>query len=376
MDSFFVSRWVFFLQSPHVHRALSGGRMKVPSAILAVEIPEDGGETPWVRPAFPAGSGPLLGPSGEEVRRNYTPQAATSGPRREQGSALDVALEAAGGQPRCSRGYQGDGRATGKKPQEGRLGRSLGRAPALIGRQVTLLPHPSPRLPIGAGPVVHMRRIRRYHPSRPSITAHVLKRAVLPAAQKTEKSVRSSHPSEPVEPLRAASGEGSNDAQMEGGAHPSCSVKEEPAGYGQETAPSSPLNPATSHERCLERQEPTSAPFHPSRIQPPGKDPVRRRPAACEPGRGLSLDSTSARTSVLESTGSRAVRNRFLSFISHPVDGTGLEEPEQKPGEDVLKHKRRNSLSDIKTYYGAVLIRGVENKKKQKDQLHEIRQYL
>uniref|UniRef100_A0A8D1YFU7 Zinc finger protein 446 n=1 Tax=Sus scrofa TaxID=9823 RepID=A0A8D1YFU7_PIG len=99
------------------------------------------------------------------------------------------------------------------------------------------------------------------------ITAHVLKRAVLPAAQKTEKSVRSSHPSEPVEPLRAASGEGSNDAQMEGGAHPSCSVKEEPAGYGQETAPSSPLNPATSHERCLERQEPTSAPFHPSRIQ-------------------------------------------------------------------------------------------------------------
>ena len=70
------------------------------------------------------------------------------------------------------------------------------------------------------------------------------------------------------------------------------------------------------------------------------------------------------------------MRNRFLSFISHPVDGTGLEEPEQKPGEDVLKHKRRNSLSDIKTYYGAVLIRGVENKKKQKDQLHEIRQYL
>uniref|UniRef100_A0A8W4FIM3 Zinc finger protein 446 n=1 Tax=Sus scrofa TaxID=9823 RepID=A0A8W4FIM3_PIG len=70
------------------------------------------------------------------------------------------------------------------------------------------------------------------------ITAHVLKRAVLPAAQKTEKSVRSSHPSEPVEPLRAASGEGSNDAQMEGGAHPSCSVKEEPAGYGQETGES------------------------------------------------------------------------------------------------------------------------------------------
>ncbi|XP_047646872.1 zinc finger protein 446 isoform X4 [Phacochoerus africanus] len=99
------------------------------------------------------------------------------------------------------------------------------------------------------------------------ITAHVLKRAVLPAAQKTEESVRSSHPSEPVEPLRAASGEGSKDGQMEGGAHLSCSVKEEPAGYGQETAPSSPLNPATSHEGCLERQEPTSASFHPSRIQ-------------------------------------------------------------------------------------------------------------
>ena len=72
----------------------------------------------------------------------------------------------------------------------------------------------------------------------PQITAHVLKRAVLPAAQKTEKSVRSSHPSEPVEPLRAASGEGSNDAQLEGGAHPSCSVKEAPAGYGQETGES------------------------------------------------------------------------------------------------------------------------------------------
>uniref|UniRef100_A0A8C3X0S1 Zinc finger protein 446 n=1 Tax=Catagonus wagneri TaxID=51154 RepID=A0A8C3X0S1_9CETA len=93
------------------------------------------------------------------------------------------------------------------------------------------------------------------------ITAHVLKRAVLPAAQKTEESVRSSHPSEPVEPVSVASGEGSEGAQTEGNAQLSCSVKEEPTGYGQET------DPATSHEGCLEQQEPNSAPFHPSRIQ-------------------------------------------------------------------------------------------------------------
>uniref|UniRef100_A0A8C3WXP8 Zinc finger protein 446 n=1 Tax=Catagonus wagneri TaxID=51154 RepID=A0A8C3WXP8_9CETA len=60
------------------------------------------------------------------------------------------------------------------------------------------------------------------------ITAHVLKRAVLPAAQKTEESVRSSHPSEPVEPVSVASGEGSEGAQTEGNAQLSCSVKEEP----------------------------------------------------------------------------------------------------------------------------------------------------
>uniref|UniRef100_A0A8C0E2A9 Zinc finger protein 446 n=1 Tax=Balaenoptera musculus TaxID=9771 RepID=A0A8C0E2A9_BALMU len=70
------------------------------------------------------------------------------------------------------------------------------------------------------------------------ITAHVLKQAVLPATQKAEESVGSSHPSGTVEPLRAASGEGSKDAQMEGNAQLSCSVKEEPDGYGQETGES------------------------------------------------------------------------------------------------------------------------------------------
>ncbi|XP_061028740.1 zinc finger protein 446 isoform X1 [Eubalaena glacialis] len=99
------------------------------------------------------------------------------------------------------------------------------------------------------------------------ITAHVLKQAVLPATQKAEESVGSSHPSGTVEPLRAASGEGSKDAQMEGNAQLSCSVKEEPDGYGQETAPSSPPHPGRSHEGPAEQQEPTSVPFQPPRIQ-------------------------------------------------------------------------------------------------------------
>ncbi|KAM9047342.1 zinc finger protein 446 isoform 3-T3 [Megaptera novaeangliae] len=99
------------------------------------------------------------------------------------------------------------------------------------------------------------------------ITAHVLKQAVLPATQKAEESVGSSHPSGTVEPLRAASGEGSKDAQMEGNAQLSCSVKEEPDGYGQETAPSSPPHPGRSHEGPAEQQEPTSVPFQPPGIQ-------------------------------------------------------------------------------------------------------------
>ncbi|XP_032470845.1 zinc finger protein 446 isoform X2 [Phocoena sinus] len=99
------------------------------------------------------------------------------------------------------------------------------------------------------------------------ITAHVLKQAVLPATQNTEESVGSSHPSGTVEPLKAASWEGSKDAQLEGNAQLSCSVKEEPDGYGQETAPSSPPHPARSREGPAEQQELTSVPFQPPRIQ-------------------------------------------------------------------------------------------------------------
>ncbi|XP_057575478.1 zinc finger protein 446 isoform X1 [Hippopotamus amphibius kiboko] len=99
------------------------------------------------------------------------------------------------------------------------------------------------------------------------ITTHVLKRALLPATQKTEESLGRSHPSGPVEPLRAASGEGSKDVQMEGNAQLSCSVKEEPDGYGQEMAPSSPPHPAQSRDRRPEQQDPTSVPFRPPRIQ-------------------------------------------------------------------------------------------------------------
>uniref|UniRef100_A0A8C3YMD0 Zinc finger protein 446 n=1 Tax=Catagonus wagneri TaxID=51154 RepID=A0A8C3YMD0_9CETA len=87
------------------------------------------------------------------------------------------------------------------------------------------------------------------------ITAHVLKRAVLPAAQKTEESVRSSHPSEPVEPVSVASGEGSEGAQTEGNAQLSCSVKEEPTGYGQETdRPSVASSPWWQVQACGGRE--------------------------------------------------------------------------------------------------------------------------
>uniref|UniRef100_A0A4W2EG35 Uncharacterized protein n=2 Tax=Bos TaxID=9903 RepID=A0A4W2EG35_BOBOX len=99
------------------------------------------------------------------------------------------------------------------------------------------------------------------------ITAHVLQQAVLPATQKTEELVGGVHPSGTVEPLRAASGEGPKDAQMEGNAQLSCSVKEEPDGYMQEIASSSPPPPAQSHKEHVEQQEPTSAPFQPPRLQ-------------------------------------------------------------------------------------------------------------
>uniref|UniRef100_A0A8C6FES4 Zinc finger protein 446 n=1 Tax=Moschus moschiferus TaxID=68415 RepID=A0A8C6FES4_MOSMO len=93
------------------------------------------------------------------------------------------------------------------------------------------------------------------------ITAHVLKQAVLPATQKTEELVGAVHPSGTVEPLRAASGEGPKDAQMESNAQLSCSVKEEPDGYVQETGE------VWSQKEHVEQQEPTSAPFQPPRLQ-------------------------------------------------------------------------------------------------------------
>ncbi|XP_055267203.1 zinc finger protein 446 isoform X4 [Moschus berezovskii] len=111
------------------------------------------------------------------------------------------------------------------------------------------------------------------------ITAHVLKQSVLPATQKTEELVGAVHPSGTVEPLRAASGEGPKDAQMESNAQLSCSVKEEPDGYVQETgaapdpclpgflASSSPPPPVQSQKEHVEQQEPTSAPFQPPRLQ-------------------------------------------------------------------------------------------------------------
>ncbi|XP_045629030.1 zinc finger protein 446 isoform X1 [Ursus americanus] len=99
------------------------------------------------------------------------------------------------------------------------------------------------------------------------ITAHVLKQVVLPSAQKTEESLGRSHPSATVELLRATSGEGSQDTQMERSAQLSCSVKEEPDADGQEMAPSNPPNPAQSCERHPGHREPASTSFHAPRIQ-------------------------------------------------------------------------------------------------------------
>lgn len=66
------------------------------------------------------------------------------------------------------------------------------------------------------------------------ITAHVLKQAVLPAAQKAEDSLERPHSPGIVEPLRAAAEERPQDAQKKGSAQLSCSVKEEPDADGQE----------------------------------------------------------------------------------------------------------------------------------------------
>ncbi|XP_037004368.2 zinc finger protein 446 isoform X2 [Artibeus jamaicensis] len=99
------------------------------------------------------------------------------------------------------------------------------------------------------------------------ITAHVLKQAVLPAAQKAEDSLGRPHPPGIVDPLRAAAGEDPQDAQRKGSAQLSCSVKEEPDVDGQEMAPASPLNPAQSQEGPVGHGEPDSTSFHPPRIQ-------------------------------------------------------------------------------------------------------------
>ncbi|XP_010330669.1 zinc finger protein 446 [Saimiri boliviensis] len=95
------------------------------------------------------------------------------------------------------------------------------------------------------------------------ITAHVLKQEVLPAAQKTEDSLGSPHPSGTVE----SPGEGPQDIRIEGSVQLSCSVKEEPNVDGQEMAPSSPLLAAQSPEGHHGHQEPASTSFHPPRIQ-------------------------------------------------------------------------------------------------------------
>ncbi|XP_054423818.1 zinc finger protein 446 [Pteronotus mesoamericanus] len=99
------------------------------------------------------------------------------------------------------------------------------------------------------------------------ITAHVLKQAAHPAAQKAEDSLGSPHPLGIVEPLRAASGEGHQDAQRKGSARLRCSVKEEPDEDGQERAPASPPHPSQSQEGPAGHGEPDSASFHPPRIQ-------------------------------------------------------------------------------------------------------------
>ncbi|XP_075392610.1 zinc finger protein 446-like [Tenrec ecaudatus] len=99
------------------------------------------------------------------------------------------------------------------------------------------------------------------------ITANVLGREVLPAAQKTEGSSGPFLPSGASETLGAAPVEGPQLAQMEGPAQLSCSVKEEPDADGQDMVPLGPLMPAQSLERRLDHQKPASASFLPARIQ-------------------------------------------------------------------------------------------------------------
>uniref|UniRef100_A0A2K6FKF5 SCAN box domain-containing protein n=1 Tax=Propithecus coquereli TaxID=379532 RepID=A0A2K6FKF5_PROCO len=95
------------------------------------------------------------------------------------------------------------------------------------------------------------------------ITAHILKREVLPAAQKTEESSRSSHSSGTVE----SPGAGPQDTRIERSTQLSCSVKEEPDADGQEMAPPSTPLSAQSPEGHVGHQEPDSVSFHQPRIQ-------------------------------------------------------------------------------------------------------------
>ncbi|XP_035580822.1 zinc finger protein 28 [Zalophus californianus] len=150
------------------------------------------------------------------------------------------------------------------------------------------------------------------------ITAHVLKQVVLPAAQKTEESLGSSHPSGTVELLRATSGEASQDTHVEKSAQLSCSVKEEPDADGQEMAPSNPPDPAQSHEGHPGHREPASTSFHPPRIQQ-GYQPPRRRHGLSR-GRGPCVQGQR-----VEETSTREMRVRVTARVrptaqrpSHP----------------------------------------------------------
>ncbi|XP_064150403.1 zinc finger protein 446 isoform X3 [Loxodonta africana] len=114
------------------------------------------------------------------------------------------------------------------------------------------------------------------------ITAHVLGREVLPAAQKTEESSGSPLPSGTVESSGAAPGEGPQVAQMEGPAQLICNVKEEPDADGQEMALPDPPLPAQSPERHLEHQKPASTSFLPPRIQETRAGAPARPPLAMQ----------------------------------------------------------------------------------------------